>query len=123
MVERPKVIAFIQKQHSSRFRVIDNTGADKKIVAGQFPDIIFLQQEPPPNNNILFVLKVEEPKQNLLDSLPQWKELGSAPSVFYIVVPKDKLDEAKKLAGATGIRARFAWYEMVNNDVTQVQYE
>lgn len=39
MDEREKVISFIQKQQNSRFRVINNTGIDKKIIAGQFPDV------------------------------------------------------------------------------------
>ena len=122
MSVREKVIAFIQKQQEGRFRVINNTGADKRIIAGQFPDIIFLQKEPPPNNNILFVLKVEN-GGNLVDSVPVWKALGGAPNTFYIVVSVDRLDEAKKLASATDVKAKFAWYKVVGEDVTQVNYE
>ncbi len=118
-----KVITFIQKQQSERFRVLNNTaGSDKKIINGQFPDIIFLQKEPPPNNNILFVMRVEN-GGNMVDSIPVWRALGSAPSAFYIVVPKNKVDEAKKLAIATGVRARFAWFEMEGDKVKQVNYE
>ena len=123
MLVRPKVIEFIKIQHGDRFRVIDNTGEDKKVVAGQFPDIIIMQKEPPPNTNTLFVLKIEEPEENLLDRIPEWQALGSTPSVLYIVIQKNKLDEAKKLASATGVRTRFAWYEMEGENVKQVQYE
>jgi hypothetical protein len=123
MQEREKVIDFIQKQQMSRFRVVNNTGPDKKIVGGQFPDILFLQQEPPPNNNILFVLKVEKPDADLVDSVPEWKAFGSVPSVFYVVVPSSRLDEARKLGAATGVKAKFAWYEMESNNVKQVHYE
>ncbi|MCK5460619.1 hypothetical protein KAI58_01395 [Candidatus Gracilibacteria bacterium] len=119
---RTKVIEKIRKSLSSRFRVFDNTGADKKIIAGQFPDVILFKKEPPQNDEILFVLKIENGGK-LLDSLPLWKELGSAPSAFYIVVAKEKLDEAKKLVSVAGVRARFAWYEVVNDNVTQVHYE
>jgi len=122
MTEREKIIAFISKQQASRFRVIDNTGPDKKIIAGQFPDIIFKQQEPPPNDNILFIMKVET-GTNLVDSVSEWKSLGSAPSVFYVMVPQGKLDEAKKLAVVTGVKAKFAWYEMEGENVKQVHYE
>lgn len=122
MTEREKVINFIKKQYEDRFRVFDNLGTDKKIVGGQFPDIIFMQQEPPPNNNILFVLKVET-NNNLVDNVSEWKALGNTPSVFYLVVPKNKLDEAKKLANATGTKARFAWYEIENDKVKEVHYE
>ena len=121
---RQKVIAQIKIGLSERFEVIDNTGTDKKIIAGQFPDVLIFkkvaniteQKEPP-----LFIMKVENGGE-LIDSLPQWQSLGIVPSAFYIVVPKIKLDDAKKLAAATGVRARFAWYEEVNN-VMQVHYE
>src|ERR1700733_5979199 len=102
MNDRAKIIEFITNQYKDRFRVFDNTGDDKKVVAGQFPDIIFMQMEPPPNNNILFVLKVET-GDNLVDRVSEWKALGSTPSSLYLVVSKDKLDDAKKLASATGI--------------------
>jgi len=119
---RSKIIAYIQKDLSDRFRVVDNTGVDKKLIAGQFPDIILYKKEPPLDNTILFILKVENGGE-LVDSLPLWKALGGAPSVFYIVVSKEKLDEAKKLAGVTGVRARFAWYEKSGDDITKVHYE
>ena len=121
MVDRAKIIEFIKKQQAERFRVIDNTGTDKRIVGGQFPDIIFLQTEPPPNDNILFVLKIET--NPTIDSVSEWKSLSAVPSVFYIVVPKDKLDDAKKLAAATGVNARFAWYEVEGEKLKQVNYE
>ena len=118
---KASLISFIKNQQSGRFRVIDNTGTDKKIIGGQFPDILLLQTEPPPNNNILFVLRIEENPD--VNSISSWKSLSSTPSVFYVVVPRTKLDDAKKLAAATGINARFAWYEMEEDKVKQVMYE
>lgn len=118
---RTKVIQSILNQYKERFRMFDNTGQDKKVVAGVFPDIIFMQPEPPPNNNILFVMKVET-DENLIDSVSEWKSLGSTQSVFYLVVPQAKLDEAKKLASATGVRAKFAWYE-ITEDKVNIHYE
>jgi hypothetical protein len=122
MVTKARIIDFIKRQQSKKFRVIDNTGTDKKIVGGQFPDIIFLQTEPPPNNNVLFVFKIEI-GTNLVDSISEWKALGSVPSILYVVVPQSKLDEAKKLASATGVNAKFAWYEATDDEVTRVHYE
>ena len=118
---RAKLVRFIQRQHEARFRVIDNTGDDKKVVGGQFPDIIFMQKEPPPNDNVLFVMKIEA--GDLINSVAEWKSLGGAPYVFYIVVPKDNLDTAKRLVNATGVRARFAWFEMEGGNVKEVHYE
>lgn len=122
MTQRENVIAFIAKQQSTRFRVLDNTGSDKKIIAGQFPDLIFFQKEPANSNNVLIVFKIENGGE-LVDSVPVWQGLGSAPSVLYIVVPKTKLDDAKKLASLTNVRARFGWYEMEGETVKYVNYE
>lgn len=118
-----KIIASVKDQFSDRFRVFDNTESDKKVVGGQFPDIILMRPEPPPNSDILFIMKIETINANLVDSVSEWKALGSAPSVFYIVVPKEKLDEAKKLVSATNVRARFAFYEMEGDILKQIQYE
>lgn len=116
------VIKNIKQQYKDRFRVFDNTGDDKKVIAGQFPDVLFMQKEPPPNTNILFVLKVET-GENLLDKIAEWKALGSTPSVLYIVIPKDKLDDAKKIASLTGVRTRFAWYELDEDKIKEIRYE
>ncbi len=123
MNTRSKVIAKLQQDLSSRFSVIDNTGEDKKVIGGQIPDVIIFKKEPPLNNEVLFVLKIENGGE-LVDSLSQWKGLSSLPSSFYIVVPRKKLDEAKKLASAFEVKARFAHYEINDaGEVTQIQYE
>ncbi|SRR6266851_5409234 len=119
---RPQVIKRIEADLSDRFRVIDNTGAEKLLVAGQFPDVLLYRKMGPISNDLLFTLKVENGGE-LVDSLPQWKELASAPSTFYIVVPQNKLDEAKKLVSATGVKAKFAWYQVAGDDVVKVSYE
>lgn len=119
---KTKIIASIKGKYEGRFRVFDNTGEDKEVVVGQFPDVIFKQQEPPPNNNILFVMKIEM-DGDLVNSVPVWQALGSATSVLYIVVPKNKIDDAKKLASVAGVRSRFAWYELEGEEVKQIYYE
>lgn len=120
-MNKQMIIKAIVNEFSGRFRVFDNTAEDKKVVAGQFPDIIIMRQEPPVNQDILFVMKIEE-SDSLIDSVPEWQALASAPSVLYIVVPQNKLDEAKKLASATGVRARFASFTIGANSA-RVRYE
>jgi hypothetical protein len=122
MNDRIKVVHYIVSALSDKYKVIDNTGADKKIISGQFPDILVYKKDSVADKDLLFVMKVENGGE-LIDSLPQWKELANAPSVFYIVARKTKLDDAKKLAAATGIRARFAWYEIKDEKVAQLMYE
>jgi len=121
MDKRSKVIASVKQTFADRFRVFDNTGENKKVVAGQFPDVIMMRPEPPPNSDILFVMKIET-GENLLNSVAEWKELGSSPSVLYIIAPAEKLDDVKRLASATNVRARFASYEISNNEAV-VNYE
>ena len=119
---RPRVIELIKADLSDRFNVVDNTGVDKKIVAGQFPDVLLFSKDSKFNDVVLFTMKIENGGE-LVDSLPIWKELANAPSSFYVVVPKDKLDDAKKLADATNVKARFSWYEIVSGEVTEIHYE
>lgn len=122
MLNRPQIIARIQKDLSDRFRVFDNTGTDKKIVGGEFPDVVILQKEPPPNNNILFVMKLDD-GENFVNSLSEWKGLASTTSTLYIVLPQNRLDDAKKLAAQAGLgKAKFAWVEEVGGE-TVVHYE
>lgn len=122
--EKQKIIKHLKKVFSKRFRVIDNTGEDKKLVAGQFPDIILMRPEPPPNSDVIFIMKIETKDDNdFVDSIAEWKELGTAPSVFYIVVPEKSLDKAKKLVSATGIRARLGSYKMDQDEVEHVRFE
>ncbi|MCC6404843.1 MAG: hypothetical protein IT405_00430 [Candidatus Yanofskybacteria bacterium] len=119
---RAKIIASILAKFKDRFRVFDNTGEAKEVVAGQFPDVIFKQRIPPPNNNILFVMKVET-GDAFLKSIQEWQALSRGPGVLYIVVPKAKLDEAKILAAQVGARARFASYELDGSEVKEITYE
>lgn len=122
MYDRAKIIAHITERNKDRFRVFDNTGSEKKVIGGQFPDMIFMRQEPPPNSDVLFIMRIETGTP-LIDSVSIWQGLGSTTSVFYIVVPKEQLDEAKKLVSATNVRARFASYEMEGDKVNYVKYE
>jgi hypothetical protein len=122
MNDRHKVAQFITTTLSNRYHIVDNMSGDKKLIAGQFPDVLVYKKDSTADRDLLFVMKIENGGE-LIDSLPQWKELTTAPSTFYIVVPQPKLDDAKKLASATGIKAKFAWYRMEKGNVAQVIYE
>jgi hypothetical protein len=121
---RPKVIAYILRTLArDRYDVVDNTGSDKKIIAGQFPDVLVYKKGSTTDRDLLFVMKIENGGE-LIDSVPQWKELATAPSTFYIIAPQAKLADAKKLAAATNVKARFGWYTMDTTDeVVQLNYE
>ncbi|GEM_PF-2404328 len=122
MNDRQKVIQYIISTLSNRFNVVDNTIADKKIVAGQFPDVLIFPKNSTADRDLLFIMKIENGGE-LIDSLPQWKELATAPITFYIVVPNVKIDDAKKLANATGVKAKFASYQIDNQGSVTLNYE
>lgn len=122
MNDRDTVAEYIVATQSKRFNAVNNTIGDKKIIAGQFPDVLLFKKDSTTDRDLLFVMKVENGNE-LVDSLPQWKELATAPSAFYIVVPYAKLDDAKKLASATGVKAKFAWYKIFNGQVAELIYE
>lgn len=119
---RRNIIGAIRHDLSDRFRVIDNTGLDRKIVSGMLPDVLLMRQEPPKNDDILFIMRIEG-KDNLIDSVAEWKEMDKASVSSYIVVPEAKINEAKKLASAVGIFARFASYTLDHNNKASVTYE
>lgn len=119
---RRNIIGAIRHDLSDRFRVFDNTGLDRKIVSGMLPDVLLMRQEPPKNDDILFIMRIEN-GNNLIDSVAEWKEMDKASVSSYIVVPENKLNEAKKLASAVGIFARFASYTLDHNNKASVVYE
>ena len=121
MDTRSKVIAYILKTLAARFDVFDNTTADKKIIAGQFPDVLVFKKGSTADRDLLFVMKIEN-GGDLIDSVAQWQALASAPSALYIVTPHEKLADAKKLASATGVKARFGWYKIAADDVAELNY-
>lgn len=117
------IISAIKNDLSDRFRVIDNTGQDKRIIASQFPDVLLMRQIPPENDDILFVMKIEGGDYDLINSVSSWKEFDRSQFSFYIVVPKEKLDEAKRLADLVEVFAKFAYYTLDHNGKAKVQYE
>lgn len=118
-----RIVSAIKNDLSDRFRVIDNTSKDKRVVAGQFPDILLMKQIPPENDDILFVMRIEDGNTDLINSVSIWKDLDRSEISFYLVVPEEKLDEAKRLADAIEVFAKFAYYSVDANRKVKVHYE
>lgn len=116
-----RIIAAVKNGLSGRFRVIDNTKTGKKIFNGFFPEIILMQPEPPKNDDIVFLMKFESEVN--IDKLPEWKDYGDSPIPLYLVVPEEKLDQAKKIADVLDSNIRFATYSVNHTDKVTVNYE
>lgn len=118
-----KTIAAIRHDLSDRFRVIDNTGNARQIIGGVFPDVLLMRQEPPKNEDVLFVMRIESMDVDLSASIVAWKELERSEISFYLVIPADKLNEAKRLASVLDVPAKFASYVIDCQGKVKVNYE
>lgn len=122
-MDKQSLVKKIKADFERRFRVIDNTGKDKKAVDGTFPDIILMRPIPPENDDILFIMRIEN-GEKMIDSVAEWKIMSGSRAVPYIVVPEEKLNEAKMLANATNVRIRFASFSHKKNGVLEsIRYE
>lgn len=121
---KAKIISSINKTFSKRFRVIDNTSGTSRSYNGMFPDVILMQPEPPKNDNILFVMKIEENEQcDLLDSAAIWKIMSDMPFFSYVVISNKRESEAKKIIQALGLRIRLATFSIQEDGEVVVKYE
>ena len=120
---RKHIIGAIKNDLSDRFRVIDNTGTNRQIVAGLFPDVLLMRQEPPKNDDVLFVMRIESQNVDLTNSIAIWKELERSEVSFYLVVPDKELNKAKQLASAIDVSAKFAHYTIDHQGKAKVSYE
>lgn len=119
-----KIIASIRDDFSKKFRVIDNTSGVNRSFNGVFPDVILMQPEPPKNDTIFFIMKIEENENSdLLDSAPIWKLMSDTPFVPYIVIPEKRAAEAKKIIQALGLKLRIATFTTDHNGKAAVRYE
>ena len=70
---------------------------------------------------IQFIIEVKK-NGGVAQCIQAWKSLPSVPATLYIVVPKELLSEAKKVAQIVGLSTRFGSYTISNDDV-KVEYE
>ena len=120
MNEHDKVINFIANNLKTQFGVLANYGTDKKWhIGGVFPDVILQSLE---DGKTMFIIEVET-SESLTSNVPQWKNYANLNGTFYIIVPQDRLNDAKKLAVAAGVKGKFGFYNYNNNEVTGVTYE
>jgi len=121
---KKKIVASIRDDFSKKFRVIDNTSGASRSFNGVFPDVILMQPEPPKNDNIFFIMKIEENENSdLLDSASIWKLMSDTPFVPYIVISEKRASEAKKIIQAMGLKLRIATFTTDHNGKVTVQYE
>lgn len=118
---KKRIVAAVKNSLSDRFRVIDNTKTGKKIFNGFFPEIILMQLEPPKNDDIVFLMKFESDVN--IDKISEWKDYGDSPIPLYLVVPEEKIDQAKKIADALDSNIRFATYSVNHADKVNINYE
>ena len=121
---RKKIVAAITADFKNRFRVIDNKKSSPRAINGTFPDIILMRQIPPENDNILFIMKIEEDtSSDLLDAAPIWKLMSESFGYLYVVVDSTREQEARKIISTVGIRAKLAVFEKDVNGKISIKYD
>ena len=91
-----KLAKKLEGKHKN-YQIRMNQGLSKAhgVVRGNdtyYPDIFVIKQK-----KVIEIYEVETDNTINEDSIPQWKQYSSGKANFYLVVPKNKLDETKKL--------------------------
>lgn len=113
-----KVVGFIAKQFESDYTVLSNIDKAQYYISSIFPDLILQDKK---DNKPRFIIEVKR-NGGVAQCIQSWKSLPSIPATLYIIVPKELLSEAKKVAQIIGLSVRFGSYTILNDDIT-VDYE
>lgn len=113
-----RVVNHIAQIFQDTYNVLSNIGTPKHYISSIFPDLILQDKT---DNKTRFIIEVKE-NGGVALSIQAWKSLPSVPATLYIVVPKDLLSEAKKVAQIVGLSLRFGSYTVIN-DVIDVTFE
>lgn len=120
MDEHNIVVNYIRDDLEKRFNVLVNVGGTQRWFIGEMiPDLIVKEKG---GDRVLFVIEVKS-GQNFATEINQLKNYGNFPGILYLIVPQDKVAEAKYLATVSGIKARFGYYQVQDGKVKEVKYD
>jgi hypothetical protein len=113
-----RVVNHIAQSFQGTYTVLSNIGTPKHYISSIFPDLIMQDKA---DNKTRFIIEVKE-NGGVALCIQAWKSQPSIPATLYIVVPKDLLSEAKKVAQIVGLSARFGSYTVTNDEI-KVDFE
>ena len=116
--EHDQVVRLIFHQFENDYNILSNVGNSQYYIASIFPDLILQDKK---DNKPQFIIEVRK-SGGVAQCIQMWKSLPSIPATLYIIVPKELLSEAKKIAQIVGLSVRFGSYTILNDDI-KVEYE
>jgi hypothetical protein len=119
--EHDIVVRAITESNQKRYpnyKVLNNLGGENVNIAGRFPDVILQDSA----GNLLFIIEVRK-NGKVAECMQQWKVVTKIPAFLYFVVPEGELSNAKAVAQAIGLQAKFGSYTIDNNKSVTVKYE
>lgn len=99
------------------YDVYINPGQEKNAHIGDnYPDVIMTEKN---KTTVKFILEIEVASSvSQEEALRQWKKYSKEiNATFYLVVPENSLDKARKLCQNNNINVRFATYTVNSNNI------
>lgn len=98
---KEKIANYITREFSDRFNI-------KQVSNPHLPDLILYEKN---YNEIIFDMFILEPNDEILDQLVNWKKaLTDKSRNHYIILPENKLSEAKKYINLVSEDIKIATY-------------
>lgn len=116
MNDHDKIVRYIADNNAASYDVL--LGAR---VGDYTPDLILMTKTEP--KRVVFVIEVGI-ENDLNDKMQKWSKNNIKGGTFYIIVQPSKVELAKQLAAANGIKAKFGYYTINQaNQIEKVTYE
>lgn len=111
------VKAIKSRLNENAYDVYINPGQEKHAHIGDnYPDVIMTEKG---NNTVKFILEVEVSSSVTQEEAErQWKKYANEiNATFYLVVPENSLEKAKKLCQNNNINSRFATFTVNGENI------
>jgi hypothetical protein len=112
--EHDRVIRVLQAKYKRKFEAAINPGAEQNqpVTVGEltmFPDVVLLTQEPR-NRKIHGTIEVETAESiNSLEAMAEWGPFSRLRTPFFLYVPANSIDSARRLCSDLGIEPAEIW--------------
>jgi hypothetical protein len=121
-LEHDRIIRLLQAKSRRRYDPAINPGAEQNTAIGAgpsavYPDVLLFSQER--GRRLEGVIEVETGESvNHLEALAQWAHLGRLRAPFFLYVPANMVDVARRLSDDNHIRVNEIWsYHTIGDDV------
>jgi hypothetical protein len=112
-LEHDRIIRLIQGRYKRKFEVAINPGTEQhtSVTAGElvlYPDLVLFSQEK--GRRLMGTIEVETGESvNTLEALAQWGPFSRLKAPFYLYVPPNALDTARRLCAEHNVAVAEIW--------------